>query len=98
MIRRLKVKSEKGKLPLKTVLQQGIGRLRAGVRSTYSRIYKHQGNRPVIKKGKKKLWNKNIRVFLDNSGSMGTFEISWATMEVAAIAKSYQSKLEYHSF
>ena len=91
-------KSEKGKLPLKTVLQQGIGRLRAGVRSTYSRIYKHQGNRPVIKKGKKKLWNKNIRVFLDNSGSMGTFEISWATMEIAAIAKSIKANLSIIPF
>lgn len=91
-------KSEKGKLPLKTVLQQGIGRLRAGVRSTYSRIYKHQGNRPVIKKGKKKLWNKNIRVFLDNSGSMDTFEISWATMEVAAIAKAIKANLSIIPF
>ena len=91
-------KSEKGKLPLKTVLQQGIGRLRAGVRSTYSRIYKHQGNRPVIKKGKKKLWNKNIRVFFDNSGSMGTFEISWATMEVAAIAKAIKANLSIIPF
>ena len=91
-------KSEKGKLPLKTVLQQGVGRLRAGVRSTYSRIYKHQGNRPVIKKGKKKLWNKNIRVFLDNSGSMGTFEISWATMEVAAIAKAIKANLSIIAF
>ena len=91
-------KSEKGKLPLKAVLQQGIGRLRAGVRSTYSRIYKHQGNRPVIKKGKKKLWNKNIRVFLDNSGSMGTFEISWATMEVAAIAKAIKANLSIIPF
>ena len=91
-------KSEKGKLPLKTVLQQGIGHLRAGVRSTYSRIYKHQGNRPVIKKGKKKLWNKNIRVFLDNSGSMGTFEISWATMEVAAIAKAIKANLSIIPF
>ena len=91
-------KSEKGKLPLKTVLQQGIGRLRAGVRSTYSRIYKHQGNRPVIKKGKKKLWNKNIRAFLDNSGSMGTFEISWATMEVAAIAKAIKANLSIIPF
>ena len=91
-------KSEKGKLPLKTVLQQGIGRLRAGIRSTYSRIYKHQGNRPVIKKGKKKLWNKNIRVFLDNSGSMGTFEISWATMEVAAIAKAIKANLSIIPF
>ena len=91
-------KSEKGKLPLKTVLQQGVGRLRAGVRSTYSRIYKHQGNRPVIKKGKKKLWNKNIRVFLDNSGSMGTFEISWATMEVAAIAKAIKANLSIITF
>ena len=91
-------KSEKGKLPLKTVLQQGIGRLRDGVRSTYSRIYKHQGNRPVIKKGKKKLWNKNIRVFLDNSGSMGTFEISWATMEVAAIAKAIKANLSIIPF
>ena len=91
-------KSEKGKLPLKTVLQQVIGRLRAGVRSTYSRIYKHQGNRPVIKKGKKKLWNKNIRVFLDNSGSMGTFEISWATMEVAAIAKAIKANLSIIPF
>ena len=91
-------KSEKGKLPFKTVLQQGIGRLRAGVRSTYSRIYKHQGNRPVIKKGKKKLWNKNIRVFLDNSGSMGTFEISWATMEVAAIAKAIKANLSIIPF
>ena len=91
-------KSEKGKLPLKTVLQQGIGRLRAGVRSTYSRIYKHQGNRPVIKKGKKKLWNKNIRVFLDNSGSMGTFEISWATMEVAVIAKAIKANLSIIPF
>ena len=91
-------KSEKGKLPLKTVLQQGVGRLRAGVRSTYSRIYKHQGNRPVIKKGKKKLWNKNIRVFLDNSGSMGTFEIIWATMEVAAIAKAIKANLSIIPF
>ena len=91
-------KSEKGKLPLKTVLQQGVGRLRAGVRSTYSRIYKHQGNRPVIKKGKKKLWNKNIRVFLDNSESMGTFEISWATMEVAAIAKAIKANLSIIPF
>ena len=91
-------KSEKGKLPLKTVLQQGVGRLRAGVQSTYSRIYKHQGNRPVIKKGKKKLWNKNIRVFLDNSGSMGTFEISWATMEVAAIAKAIKANLSIIPF
>ena len=91
-------KSEKGKLPLKTVLQRGIGRLKAGERRTFSKIYKHQGNRPVIKKGKKRLWNKNIRVFLDNSGSMGTFEISWATMEVAAIAKAIKANLSIITF
>lgn len=91
-------KSEKGKLPLKTVLQRGIGRLKAGERRTFSKIYKHQGNRPVIKKGKKRLWNKNIRVFLDNSGSMGTFEISWATMEVAAIAKAIKANLSIIPF
>lgn len=91
-------KSEKGKLLLKTVLQRGIGRLKAGERRTFSKIYKHQGNRPVIKKGKKRLWNKNIRVFLDNSGSMGTFEISWATMEVAAIAKAIKANLSIIPF
>lgn len=91
-------KSEKGKLPLKTVLQRGIGRLKAGERRTFSKIYKHQGNRPVIKKGKKRLWNKNIRVFLDNSGSMGTFEISWATMEVATIAKAIKANLSIIPF
>ena len=91
-------KSEKGKLPLKTVLQRGIGRLKAGEQRTFSKIYKHQGNRPVIKKGKKRLWNKNIRVFLDNSGSMGTFEISWATMEVAAIAKAIKANLSIIPF
>ena len=91
-------KSEKGKLPLQTVLQRGIGRLKAGERRTFSKIYKHQGNRPVIKKGKKRLWNKNIRVFLDNSGSMGAFEISWATMEVAAIAKAIKANLSIIPF
>ena len=98
MIRRLEGKSEKGKLPFKNSSSTRCWSSSCRCPKHLSRIYKHQGNRPVIKKGKKKLWNKNIRVFLDNSGSMGTFEISWATMEVAAIAKAIKANLSIIPF
>ena len=91
-------KASEGKISIRTILRKGAGRLRAGISKTFVRPSRLQSNRIDIRKGKKKLWNKNIRVFLDNSGSMGTFEISWATMEIAAIARSIKANLEIIPF
>lgn len=91
-------KASEGKISIRTILRKGAGRLRAGISKTFVRPSRLQSNRVDIRKGKKKLWNKNIRVFLDNSGSMGTFEISWATMEIAAIARSIKANLEIIPF
>ena len=91
-------KASEGKISIRTILRKGAGRLRAGISKTFARPSRLQSNRIDIRKGKKKLWNKNIRVFLDNSGSMGTFEISWATMEIAAIARSIKANLEIIPF
>lgn len=83
----------KGKLPIKSLIQKGAGRFRAGIKKTYAKINKQQSNKIVIKKGKKKMYNKNIRIFCDNSGSMGVEEIEFALNEAAAVAKQLKANL-----
>lgn len=87
-----------GKLPIKSVLQRGAGRLKMGDKRTYARVNHQQGDRINIRRGHKKLNQKNLRVFVDNSGSMGANEIEWAVKEIAAVAKSIKAKLTITPF
>lgn len=96
--RMLTGESKKGKLPIKSVLLRGAGRLKMGERRTYRKINPKQGNRIDIRRGKVEENGKNIHCFLDNSGSMGEFEINWAMSEIAAVAKKVKAKLEVYPF
>lgn len=89
---------EPGKLPIRSVLMKGAGRLKMGEKKTYRKINPHQGNRVDIRRGKVQENGKNIRVFLDNSGSMGASEINWAMNEIAAVAKKAKARLEVIPF
>ena len=89
---------EPGKLPIRSVLMKGAGRLKMGEKKTYRKINPHQGNRVDIRRGKVEENGKNIRVFLDNSGSMGASEINWAMNEIAAVAKKAKARLEVIPF
>ena len=91
-------KNTEGKIPIKAVIQKGCGRLKSGIKKTFTRINKHQSNKPVIKRGKKKLYNKNIRIFCDNSGSMSVDDIQFAIDEASAIAKKINANLEIIPF
>ena len=89
---------EPGKLPIRSVLMKGAGRLKMGEKKTYRKVNPHQGNRVDIRRGKVQENGKNIRVFLDNSGSMGSSEINWAMNEIAAVAKKAKARLEVIPF
>jgi predicted metal-dependent peptidase len=89
---------EPGKLPIRSVLMKGAGRLKMGEKKTYRKINPHQGNRVDIRRGKVEENAKNIRVFLDNSGSMGASEINWAMNEIAAVARKAKARLEVIPF
>ena len=89
---------EPGKLPIRSVLMKGAGRLKMGEKKTYRKINPHQGNRVDIRRGKVEENGKNIRVFLDNSGSMGASEINWAMNEIAAVARKAKTRLEVIPF
>lgn len=89
---------EPGKLPIRSVLMKGAGRLKMGEKKTYRKINPHQGNRVDIRRGKVEENGKNIRVFLDNSGSMGASEINWAMNEIAAVARKAKARLEVIPF
>ena len=91
-------KNTEGKIPIKAVIQKGCGRLKSGIKKTFTRINKHQSNKPVIKRGKKKLYNKNIRIFCDNSGSMSVDDIQFVIDEASAIAKKINANLEIIPF
>lgn len=88
----------RGRLPLKSIVQKGAGRLRFGEHKTYSRINHQQGARVDIRRGIKQDNQKNLRVFCDNSGSMSNDEINWAVQEIAAVAKRIRAKLEIVPF
>ena len=77
---------------------KGAGRLKRGEKKTYRKINPHQGNRVDIRRGKVEENGKNIRVFLDNSGSMGASEINWAMNEIAAVARKAKARLEVIPF
>ena len=91
-------KAVRGKLPIATVIRKGTGKLKAGEKRTYTRFNPRQGNRIDLLRGKKELNNKNIRVFIDNSGSMGPNEIEFGVMEVAAVARAIHANLEIIPF
>ena len=90
--------SKKGKLPIKSVIQKGAGRLKFGSHRTYSRINHHQGNRINILRGVKEDNHKNVNVFVDNSGSMSEQEINFAISEIAAVAFKIKANLEVIPF
>lgn len=90
--------SKKGKLPIKSVIQKGAGRLKFGSHRTYSRINHHQGNRINILRGVKEDNHKNVNVFVDNSGSMSEDEINFAIGEIAAVAFKIKANLEVIPF
>ena len=88
----------KGKLPYKSIIQKGAGRLKVGERRTYQRTHPHQSAHIDIIRGHRDENSKNIRVFVDNSGSMGTEEINFAVQEIAAVAKTAKARLEIIPF
>lgn len=86
------------KLPIKSILLKGAGRLKLHERRTYTRINPKQGTRVQILRGTKYDNAKNIWVFLDNSGSMGAPEINFAMGEIAAVAKKVKASLTVYPF
>lgn len=88
----------KGKLPYKSIIQKGAGRLKVGERRTYQRTHPHQSAHIDIIRGHRDENSKNIHVFVDNSGSMGTEEINFAVQEIAAVAKTAKARLEIIPF
>lgn len=87
-----------GKLPIKSVILKGLGKLKLGEKKTFRRPNPRQGNRPDIRRGIVEINGKNILTLIDNSGSMGSDEISWGLNEIAAIAKKTKSNLEVYPF
>ena len=91
-------KAKRGKLPLRTVIQRGLGKLKQGVERTFTRVNYKQGNRPDILKGSRNILNKEIICYVDNSGSMGENEINFALNEISAIATKTKSKQTVYPF
>ena len=91
-------KAKRGKLPLRTVIQRGLGKLKRGVERTFTRVNYKQGNRPDILKGSRNILNKEIICYVDNSGSMGENEINFALNEISAIAAKTKSKQTVYPF
>ena len=91
-------KAKRGKLPLRTVIQRGLGKLKQGVERTFTRVNYKQGNRPDILKGSRNILNKEIICYVDNSGSMGENEINFALNEISAIAAKTKSKQTVYPF
>ena len=91
-------KAKRGKLPLRTVIQRGFGKLKQGVERTFTRVNYKQGNRPDILKGSRNILNKEIICYVDNSGSMGENEINFALNEISAIAAKTKSKQTVYPF
>lgn len=91
-------KAKRGKLPLRTVIQRGLGKLKQGVERTFTRVNYKQGNRPDILKGLRNILNKEIICYVDNSGSMGENEINFALNEISAIAAKTKSKQTVYPF
>ena len=90
--------AKKGKLSIKTLIQKGASRLKLGEKKTYSRINHNQSNNIKIKRGKRDVNNKNIRVYVDTSGSMGEEEVTWALKEIAAVAYHVKANLSVIPF
>ena len=80
-------------IPIRRVITQGAGKLRYGIRKTYHKPSHLQSNRVDIRKGKTKIVNKNLHVFVDCSGSMSDDDINWALAEIALVAKRTKSKV-----
>ena len=91
-------KAKRGKLPLRTVIQRGLGKLKQGVERTFTRVNYKQGNRLDILKGSRNILNKEIICYVDNSGSMGENEINFALNEISAIAAKTKSKQTVYPF
>ena len=91
-------KAKRGRLPLRTVIQRGLGKLKQGVERTFTRVNYKQGNRPDILKGSRNILNKEIICYVDNSGSMGENEINFALNEISAIAAKTKSKQTVYPF
>ena len=91
-------KAKRGKLPLRTVIQRGLGKLKQGVERTFTRVNYKQGNRPDILKGSRNILNKEIICYVDNSGSMGENEINFALNEISAITAKTKSKQTVYPF
>ena len=85
--------TNKHTIPIKSILLRGSGRLKYSQKKTYTRPNHRQSNRPDLLKGKRKLNNKNLHVFVDCSGSMSTDDINWAVAEIAHVAKQIKAKL-----
>ena len=80
-------------IPISRVITQGAGKLRYGIRKTYHKPSHLQSNRVDIRKGKTKIVNKNLHVFVDCSGSMSDDDINWALAEIALVARRTKTKV-----
>lgn len=81
------------RIPLRSIIMRGAGRLKFQKKRTYSRINHQQSNRIDIRRGYRKLNNKNLHVFVDCSGSMSDDDISWALKEIAYVAKRIEAEI-----
>ena len=80
-------------IPISRVITQGAGKLRYGIRKTYHKPSHLQSNRVDVRKGKTKIVNKNLHVFVDCSGSMSDDDINWALAEIALVARRTKTKV-----
>ena len=80
-------------IPISRVITQGAGKLRYGIRKTYHKPSHLQSNRIDVRKGKTKIVNKNLHVFVDCSGSMSDDDINWALAEIALVARRTKTKV-----
>ena len=80
-------------IPISRVITEGAGKLRYGIRKTYHKPSHLQSNRVDIRKGKTKIVNKNLHVFVDCSGSMSEDDINWALAEIALVARRTKTKV-----
>ena len=80
-------------IPISRVITEGAGKLKYGIRKTYHKPSHLQSNRVDIRKGKTKIVNKNLHVFVDCSGSMSEDDINWALAEIALVARRTKTKV-----
>lgn len=88
---------EEPRLNWRQLLKKSLGTMPLGKRDSHARFNRRQ---PVRMDLPGQITNLvvNVAVFVDNSGSMGEFEIAYLLNQIRSIMKVYEAKLTVYSF